>query len=812
MKTQQYRLFNLVLAFILLLTCGAQIATAKEGTPPQPPAPFSALSPAHSGPQQDQTGLWYMPENGNIATGPIHQAALSATGGPDDFGYTWNDTEPLAWIDVSSGINRTSSSVNLGFNFKFYENTFSQIYLSQYGYATFDTNLNVTQSMIPNTASPNNVIAPYWAPLRLVNGYIRYLTGGEAPNRYFVAEWNRVGSNDTLGVAEYTFEVILHENGDIIFQYQTMTYSPSSYWCQASGIEDSQGIDGLAVTTYCSKVNSNHAVRISRPAPTGRVNITPLSQGRFTRTGETVYFPIPVRNNGELGVDTYDLFPTGSFVSLYAPGGTALLTDTDGDGAIDTGPINQGATVTIIAYMQAPNGVSVGYNQTAMVTVRSSLNLSSSKTARLQTAIPASFAQVYQDGADGSMNLYLVQPGGQQTRRTSNPGTYGSNVSVAETPFGNFIHVWSKGRCLGTNCSPYTQEIEYTLLNKFGETIHGVSKLTDNSSATVSTYDQNTAVAVAPDGRIGIVWRHYAYQYVNNTSQYNYNIFFAVLDASGNISTAPINLTNNSNWGSSNPPEAPGLYSPQITATGDNRFLLAWENYYRISGCTVNDCSIDDIYYSIRDTNGNEVKGITQFTNDTTGTTYDGYWAANLTTLTGNRALLSWARSSNGDIYYAVLDSVGNLVKEKTNLVNDGSSSNPYDRNPDAVQLSNGKIVVGWTASSSTPYIRFAVLDPDYNRIAGPTSLYNPAGLSGNDYVSIAADRSRNAILTWMDSTSWRNLYYALVNGNGDIVTQPMIFRSAQSQTSSIETSFMGYGNTSYSSIPLLLYMPITTR
>ncbi|MBE3038385.1 MAG: hypothetical protein IMZ62_06195, partial [Chloroflexi bacterium] len=94
-------------------------------------------------------------------------------------------------------------------------------------------------------------------------------------------------------------------------------------------------------------------------------------------------------------------------------------------------------------------------------------------------------------------------------------------------------------------------------------------------------------------------------------------------------------------------------------------------------------------------------------------------------------------------------------------------------------------------------------LDTSYNRIAFPSSLDNPAATTGSAYVSVAADNAGRAILTWMDS-NWnnqRNLYYALVNGNGGILTQPMIFRTSQASTSSIETSYVGYGNTSYSSI-----------
>lgn len=99
------------------------------------------------------------------------------------------------------------------------------------------------------------------------------------------------------------------------------------------------------------------------------------------------------------------------------------------------------------------------------------------------------------------------------------------------------------------------------------------------------------------------------------------------------------------------------------------------------------------------------------------------------------------------------------------------------------MQLSNGKVVVAWTADSQ---IRFAILDTAYNRTTGPTTLYNSAATTGDNGVSTAADASGRAILTWMDAGNdyQRNLYYALVDGNGVQVTSPMIFRTSQANYS----------------------------
>ena len=222
---------------------------------------------------------------------------------------------------------------------------------------------------------------------------------------------------------------------------------------------------------------------------------------------------------------------------------------------------------------------------------------------------------------------------------------------------------------------------------------------------------------------------------------------------------------------------------PRIAATTNNRFVLAWQRYeYKNGGW------VDDIYYTIRDTSGGGVKPVTRFTSDTPGWD-EGYYDPNLAQLSGDRVLFVWNRESDDNIYYAVLDSAGNTVKAQTSTGADG-----WD--PDAVQLSSGNTIVAWSGST-----RFVVLDGAYNLIAGPTTLSNPAAVTGDAYVSVAADSAGHAILTWVDSDSSyrRNLYYALVDGNGNILTDPMIFCTSQATEPGILTNYYGYGNTSYS-------------
>ena len=122
----------------------------------------------------------------------------------DDYGYRWTDSnapEPTVsynWIEISgtgvdSGIvgDDEYGSASLGFDFTFYGNTYSSIYISTNGYLDFGTaHTDWSNDDIPDTFEPNNFIAPFWDDLYDGGGTIYYQTIGSAPNRQFVVEYH----------------------------------------------------------------------------------------------------------------------------------------------------------------------------------------------------------------------------------------------------------------------------------------------------------------------------------------------------------------------------------------------------------------------------------------------------------------------------------------------------------------------------------------------------------------------------------------------------------------------------------------------
>jgi hypothetical protein len=792
-------LFVGLVAAVLFVSSGVSPSVAQEQSPPlsdnvYPDAPGEGAAD----PVRNEEGLWVMPAGAQ----PSPQAPAE-TGGPDDYGYTWDDSVPLIWIDATTGTdtgmsgysNQAVGPIALPFSFPYYENSYSSLYIAGSGYIGFTANSNwPTQLPIPSAQEPNNIIAPHAGPLQLATsgpiGRVYYKSGGTAPNRYFVIEWNRVSY---LG-GEFTFEVILYENGGVQFQYLGMEYGGYSP-CVSSGIEDMFGLDGLSYLDFCSgHAPSQKAVRFFRPPPSARVSLYPGYRGQFTHASELAELEVLVRNTGNLGTDTYDLTTASTWAtSFFAADGITPLTDTDSDGVVDTGAIAQGNALNITVKVQTPAGATVGNANTAVITARSSINTARSKTITFETAVPAPFVQVFLDQAD--MQMEFVQPAAQASKKITDDYHIGGGLAVAETPAGGFVYAWSRYRySIPLNNS--VSEIEYALVNGFGETVRGPLRLTNHSNATVLTYDQEPAVAVAPNGRTGLLWRRYLR---NSAGQYNFNIYFAILDSAGNTVYGPANVTNNMVW------DYGDLLFNQarIAATADNRFVLAWYRGYQ-DGASY----LDDIFYTVRDGNGGAVTANVNLTNDTGDDVR--FTDPVLASVANNRAFLSWFRGASGneDVHFAVIASSGAIVKPATDLSIDETVIDWH--NYDAVELANGKIIAVWEAwgcfsGEWTSRIRYVLLDSNYNRIGTPACLGQAlSATNGDTDASVTASPSGSAIITYTDRDSFlrRYLYYALVGNGGGVVTEPMGFLESQVIGGSIWTSSQGYGNTTYSWTP----------
>ncbi|MFH1734569.1 MAG: hypothetical protein ABIE92_07650, partial [bacterium] len=105
------------------------------------------------------------------------------TGGPDDFGYIWMDSNETGgpvfeWLDITAvgqlvsglGDDDFTGPFDLGFSLQYYWYSVESLFIGSNGYITFDAGALLSQPFpdsIPDAAAPHNYIAPYaadWYP------------------------------------------------------------------------------------------------------------------------------------------------------------------------------------------------------------------------------------------------------------------------------------------------------------------------------------------------------------------------------------------------------------------------------------------------------------------------------------------------------------------------------------------------------------------------------------------------------------------------------------------------------------------------
>ncbi len=198
-------------------------------------------------------------EIGNVGDGEMYyRLEASNPSDQDEFGYYWRDTSTpdgpdYNWVDISSTgeeldfsgspDNGNSGPLDLGFDFNFYGETYDSINVCTNGWASF-TESNSTQSNnspIPNAATPNTLLAPFFTDLTLYYGGDIYFYTNGADSA--VISWVEV--HDKIWDELYSFQIILIAPKTIIFQYDLMGLNALD--SASIGIENADGSIGLQI-------------------------------------------------------------------------------------------------------------------------------------------------------------------------------------------------------------------------------------------------------------------------------------------------------------------------------------------------------------------------------------------------------------------------------------------------------------------------------------------------------------------------------------------------------------------------------------
>ena len=219
---------------------------------------------------EDESTLYY-----NIGVSPFENTG----GGPDDNGNLWADSDdessiPVDWIDISSigtqiafpHNDEAADPINIGFDFSFYGQSYSQCIVNANGWVGFGFDNNAwDNTSIPSTSAPRPAIFGFWDDLNPVNdqcneycsGNVYYHSNSERLVISFeeVAHWWTNNEN-----SYYSFQVVLYPGGDFNLNYGSITGTHSA----TIGMQNANGTDGLQVSHNGSYVHGNLSVRFTR--------------------------------------------------------------------------------------------------------------------------------------------------------------------------------------------------------------------------------------------------------------------------------------------------------------------------------------------------------------------------------------------------------------------------------------------------------------------------------------------------------------------------------------------------------------------
>jgi parallel beta-helix repeat protein len=198
--------------------------------------------------------------------------------------FNWveiNPARPGALPGTNTGIindDQLAGPFAMGFNFPFYDCLlYNQLKICSNGWMTFntaETGTHLTNEEIPNSTTPDLVIAPYWDDMRPAvfgsspdyHGEIYYYH--DAANGRFIVEYDSVSHYGTSYLPnEFTFEAIFYASGDIELMYKVVNPGTLSPFPSATvGYENATGTVGIQCTYNGSgpvEPASNMGIRIN---------------------------------------------------------------------------------------------------------------------------------------------------------------------------------------------------------------------------------------------------------------------------------------------------------------------------------------------------------------------------------------------------------------------------------------------------------------------------------------------------------------------------------------------------------------------
>ena len=196
------------------------------------------------------------------------------SGGPDNYGYQWLDSnEPAGpdfnWVDISSTGTQISFSNNdqaegpypIGFDFNFYGTDYSEFIVNANGWLGFGSDNNEwDNSSLPDNDAPHPAIIGFWDDLYpAINGSGEGEVYYQSFGNYLIVMFDNVQHYPGTYSGNYTFEMIIYANGEMLLQYDSVSGTTNS---ATIGIQNATANDALQMTYNSNYVENDLAIRI----------------------------------------------------------------------------------------------------------------------------------------------------------------------------------------------------------------------------------------------------------------------------------------------------------------------------------------------------------------------------------------------------------------------------------------------------------------------------------------------------------------------------------------------------------------------
>ena len=215
--------------------------------------------------------------SGATTLSPIASGQATRAFGPDAYGYTCvtsdqPDGPEYNWIEIADlgtvctmSENSYRGPYHLGFEFPYYGESYSQLYIFASGILRFDSSTSgaytcYSRHGLPDGESPHGMLALCWEDFApTYDGAVYFYQ--DLPNERFIVEY--VDVRHRIGVTwTSTFEAILYPDGRILMQYADVAFSDSP-----AGIESPDGLQGLYHGSEYGSLRNEYAVLYSPPEP-----------------------------------------------------------------------------------------------------------------------------------------------------------------------------------------------------------------------------------------------------------------------------------------------------------------------------------------------------------------------------------------------------------------------------------------------------------------------------------------------------------------------------------------------------------------